>query len=43
MPALFWIGPICEIGAIVELGVVVHELHVSRLQLHGEMEFGVVG
>ena len=37
------IGPVDKGAAVMEQGMVVDELHVSRLQLHANMERGVVG
>ena len=37
------LGPVHEAGAVVQDGVVVHELHVARLELHEHVQLGIVG
>src|SRR5580693_48888 len=36
-------GPVHEAGAVVQHRVVVHELHVARLELHEHVQLGIVG
>jgi hypothetical protein len=40
MAAAFRLGPILEAGAVVQDRVVVHQLHVARLELHEHVERG---
>ena len=42
MTLLAWIGPIAESGPIMQQGMIVNELHVTRLEPHAKMQSGAV-
>ena len=43
MSSLLRFRPVHKAGTVMQLRVVVHELHIARLQLHSQMQFRIVG
>ena len=42
MPPVGWIGPIGETGTVMQLRMVVDELHVARLKPHSQMQIRII-
>ena len=43
MTPLVGIGPVGKSGAVVQLAVIIDELHIAGLKLHRHMEIRIVG